>query len=142
MMIVKEFLNDVRRQHARVEACKERLKEIECEVISLKSPQLGDKIQSNSVKSLDEVICRLELKRAETSREFVRLMDMQDKAEALISCEKDHDRWTVLYRRYILNQKWEKIAAEINLDLRWIYRLHGQGLVDLENTPLKATIDM
>jgi hypothetical protein len=142
MMTVKEFLNDVRRQHARVEACKERLKEIECEVISLKSPQLGDKIQSNSVKSLDEVICRLELKRAETSREFIRLMDMQDKAETLISCEKDHDRWSVLYRRYILNQKWEKIAAEINLDLRWIYRLHGQGLVDLENTPLKATIDM
>nr|DAD94706.1 MAG TPA: Protein of unknown function (DUF1492) [Siphoviridae sp. ctsMn4] len=141
-MTVKEFLNDVRRQHARVEACKERLKEIECEVISLKSPQLGDKIQSNSVKSLDEVICRLELKRAETSREFIRLMDMQDKAETLISCEKDHDRWSVLYRRYILNQKWEKIAAEINLDLRWIYRLHGQGLVDLENTPLKATIDM
>ena len=141
-MTVKEFLNDVRRQHARVEACKERLKEIECEVISLKSPQLGDKIQSNNVKSLDEVICRLELKRAETSREFIRLMDMQDKAEALISCEKDHDRWTVLYRRYILNQKWEKIAVEINLDLRWIYRLHGQGLVDLENTPLKVTIDM
>lgn len=141
-MTVKEFLNDVRRQHARVEACKERLKEIECEVISLKSPQLGDKIQSNNVKSLDEVICRLELKRAETSREFVRLMDMQDKAEALISCEKNHDRWAVLYRRYILNQKWEKIAVEINLDLRWIYRLHGQGLVDLENTPLKVTIDM
>ena len=39
MMTVKEFLNDVRRQHARVEACKERLKEIEYEVISLKSPQ-------------------------------------------------------------------------------------------------------
>lgn len=87
-MTVKEFLNDVRRQHARVEACKERLKEIECEVISLKSPQLGDKIQSNNIKSLDEVICRLEMKREEKSREFIRLMDMQDKAEALISCEK------------------------------------------------------
>ena len=33
MMTVKEFLNDVRRQHARVEACKERLKEIEYEVM-------------------------------------------------------------------------------------------------------------
>lgn len=141
-MTVKEFLNSIRRQHSRVEACKERMKEFECEVISLKSPQLGDKIQSNNVKSLDEVICRLELKRAETSRELIRLMDMQDKAEALISCEKNHDRWAVLYRRYILNQKWEKIAVEINLDLRWIYRLHGQGLVDLENTPLKVTIDM
>ena len=141
-MTVKEFLNDVRRQHARVEACKERLKEIECEVISLKSPQLGDKIQSNSVKSLDEVICRLELKRAETSREFIRLMDMQDKAETLISCEKSNDRWTVLYRRYILNQKWKRIAVEINLDLRWIYRLHDQGLRNLENTPLKATINL
>lgn len=141
-MTVKEFLNDVRRQHARVEACKEQLKEIECEVISLKSPQLGDKIQSNSVKSLDEVICRLELKRAETSREFIRLMDMQDKAETLISCEKNNDRWTVLYRRYILNQKWKRIAVEINLDLRWIYRLHDQGLRNLENTPLKATINL
>lgn len=141
-MTVKEFLNDVRRQHARVEACKERLKEIECEVISLKSPQLGDKIQSNSVKSLDEVICRLELKRAETSREFIRLMDMQDKAETLISCEKNNDRWTVLYRRYILNQKWKRIAVEINLDLRWIYRLHDQGLRNLENTPLKVTINL
>lgn len=141
-MTVKEFLNDVRRQHARVEACKERLKEIECEVISLKSPQLGDKIQSNSVKSLDEVICRLELKRAETSQEFIRLMDMQDKAETLISCEKNNDRWTVLYRRYILNQKWKRIAVEINLDLRWIYRLHDQGLRNLENTPLKATINL
>ncbi|MFR1230563.1 hypothetical protein [Dialister invisus] len=142
MMTVKEFLNDVRRQHARVEACKERLKEIECEVISLKSPQLGDKIQSNNIKSLDEVICRLEMKREEKSREFIRLMDMQDKAEALISCEKNHTRWTVLYRRYILNQKWEKIAVAIDRDLRWIYRLHGQGLRNLENTPLKATIDM
>lgn len=71
-----------------------------------------------------------------------RIKELQDKAETLISCEKDHDRWTVLYRRYILNQKWEKIAVEINLDLRWIYRLHGQGLRNLENTPLKATIDM
>ena len=38
---------------------------------------------------------------------------MQDKAEALISCEKDYDRWTVLYRRYMLNQKWEEIAMQI-----------------------------
>lgn len=142
MMTVKEFLNDVRRQHARVEAYKERLKEIECEVISLNSPQLGDKIQSNSVKSLDEVICRLELKRAETSREFIRLMDMQDKAKTLISCEKDHDRWAVLYRRYILNQKWEEIAMQMYFDLRWVYRIHGAALRDLESTPLKATINL
>ena len=141
-MTVKEFLNDVRRQHSRVEACKERLKEIEMEVLSIKSPQLGDKIQSNSTKSLDEVICRLEAKRAETSREFIKLMDLQDKAEVLISYEKDHDRWAVLYRRYIINQKWEEIAVQMHLDLRWIYRIHGSSLHDLENTPLKATIEM
>lgn len=141
-MTVKEFLNSVRRQHARVETCKERLKEIECEVISLKSPQLGDKIQSNNVKSLDEVICRLELKRTETSREFIRLMAIQDKAEMLISYEKDHDRWAVLYRRYIINQKWEEIAVQMHFDLRWVYRIHGAALRDLESTPLKATIDM
>lgn len=141
-MTVKEFLNDVRRQHSRVEACKERLKEIEMEVLSIKSPQLGDKIQSNSTRSLDEVVWRLEAKRAETSRAFIKLMDLQDKAEALISYEKDHDRWAVLYRRYIINQKWEEIAVQMHLDLRWIYRIHGSSLHDLENTPLKATIEM
>lgn len=141
-MTVKEFLNDVRRQHSRVEACKERLAEIEMEVISLKSPQIGDKIQSNSTKSLDEVVSRLESKRAELMREFVKLMALQEKAEVLINTEKNHDRWTVLYRRYILNQRWEKISVQMHLNLRWIYRLHGSALHDLENTPLKATMEM
>ena len=69
-------------------------------------------------------------------------MALQEKAEVLINTEKDHDRWTVLYRRYIINQKWEEIAVQMHLDLRWIYRIHGSSLHDLENTPLKATIEM
>lgn len=31
---------------------------------------------------------------------------------------------------------------QMYFDLRWVYRIHGAALRDLESTPLKATIDM
>ena len=37
----------------------------------------------------------------------------------------------ILTRRYLQFQKWERIAVEMHLDLRWVYRLHGRALKQL-----------
>ena len=34
---------------------------------------------------------------------------------------RDHE---ILRRRYILGQKWENIAVDTGIDLRWVYRRH------------------
>lgn len=34
---------------------------------------------------------------------------------------RDHE---ILRRRYLLGQKWEQIAVDTGIDLRWVYRRH------------------
>lgn len=38
-----------------------------------------------------------------------------------ITNPRDHE---ILHRRYILGQKWENIAVDTGIDLRWVYRRH------------------
>ena len=38
---------------------------------------------------------------------------------------RDHE---ILRRRYLLGQRWEKIAVEMNIELRWVYRRHRRAV--------------
>lgn len=40
-------------------------------------------------------------------------------------------RRDILIRRYILGQRWERIAAELDRDMRWVLRLHHRAVDDL-----------
>lgn len=40
-------------------------------------------------------------------------------------------RRDILTRRYILGQRWERIAADIDRDLRWVLRLHHRAVEEL-----------
>ena len=40
-------------------------------------------------------------------------------------------RRDILTRLYILGQRWERIAADNNRDLRWMLRLHRRAVEDL-----------
>lgn len=40
-------------------------------------------------------------------------------------------RRDILTRRYILGQRWERIAADIDRDLRWVLRLHRRAVDEL-----------
>lgn len=42
--------------------------------------------------------------------------------------ELDH---TILYRRYVLGQRFEEIAVEMNLEYRWVRRLHKKTVASL-----------
>ena len=38
----------------------------------------------------------------------------------------------ILRRRYVLGQKWEQIAVEMVIDLRWIYRMHKRVVCNMD----------
>lgn len=40
-------------------------------------------------------------------------------------------RRDILTRRYILGQRWEHIAADLDRDLRWVLRLHHRAVDEL-----------
>lgn len=65
-------------------------------------------------KSIDEEIGMLTAKRAEIEENIMKVSD---------ECLRE-----VLTRRYLIYQKWEKIADEMNYGVRHIYKLHNKAL--------------
>ena len=63
--------------------------------------------------------------------EIDRLTDTRLKIEQVINRVPDDTQREVLTRRYLLYQKWEYIAVEMNYNIKWIFKLHGKALSKL-----------
>lgn len=73
-----------------------------------------------------------------------RLVDAKERISKQILAMPNVRAAEILHCRYVLLMKWEEIAVKTNTDLRWVYRLHGQGLSEFtrQYSPLKATKHM
>ena len=64
----------------------------------------------------------------------------RQRAEMLIASVPDAVQREVLTRRYIIGQRWESIAIDMDYEVRHIYRLHGNALSILSNMSLNVSI--
>ena len=80
----------------------------------------------------DSVVTKIIDFQKEINADIDRLVDL--KREILISIQalSSVEYQLVLEKRYIMFEKWEKIAADMNTDIRNIYRIHGKALLVLE----------
>lgn len=131
-MAVKEFLRSVREQDRLLRAYEQELEDLRRRAYNISSPKLGDKIQSNHLATLDEIVDKLDSQIEKVNAACDELIDKRDNAKALIDKVEDKSARCVLYRYYILIQAWEQIAVEMNYTIRWVYKLHGKALQDLE----------
>lgn len=60
-----------------------------------------------------------------------RLIDLRQEIESRLDALPDGKQKEVLHRRYVIGQKWEEIAVQMQLDYRWVLRLHGKALLQL-----------
>src|SRR5699024_8394417 len=63
--------------------------------------------------------------------EAARCAAARAEVKAAIDTVADPLRRDILTRRYILGQRWERIAADIDRDLRWVLRLHHRAVDEL-----------
>ena len=131
-MAVKEFLRSVREQDRLLRAYEQELEDLRRRAYNISSPKLGDKIQSNHLATLDEIVDKLDSQIEKVNAAWDELIDKRDNAKALIDKVEDKSARCVLYRYYILIQAWEQIAVEMNYTIRWVYKLHGKALQDLK----------
>lgn len=139
-MTVKEFLTKVRRQNSVLLTYERELSELRLRMVNISSPGFGDKVQTNHISSLDEIIEKMEAQADKVNRKWDACKEMKDQAKTLIDKEPDEDRRCVLYRYYIICQSWEQIAVDMHLSIRWITKLHGRALQDLEKEFHKVPI--
>lgn len=137
-MMVKEFLRSVREQDRLLRAYEQELEDLRRRAYNISSPKLGDKIQSNHLTTLDEIVAKIEQQAAKVNAAWDELIDRRNSARFLISKVEDGNIRCVLYRYYILTHSWEQIAVDMGYALRHVYRLHGEGLQNLEKMSLNV----
>lgn len=64
--------------------------------------------------------------------EAVRAVNVHDQVKAAIDTVPDPLRRDILTRRYILGQRWERIAADQNFTLRRVLQLHRSTVDRME----------
>ena len=72
---------------------------------------------------------RIDATKAGLETEAARLLDQTNAMFRTIDAIDDPRLQEILTRRYLKNQPFAAIAEEMNYDLRWVYRLHHQGLM-------------
>ena len=132
-MDVKQFLQQVRRQGARIRSLSENLDRLRYDMTHLSSPILGDKVQTSHQSSLDDVLIRMEAEEEAYLAEYKSLLDMRREAMRLISMEPDPVCQAILQRRYIMGQRWEEVAEKMHFDERWVKRLCARSISELQS---------
>jgi hypothetical protein len=67
--------------------------------------------------------------RNEINRQIDYYVDLQEEANGLLNKLTNNVHYTILYRRYMMDDSWATIAAEISKSERQAQNLHGNALV-------------
>lgn len=133
-MNAKEYLKRIARTEANIKAKKERLAVMKEMAGSIGSPEMSDmpKNPNHGTSRLEQSIIKMISLEDEISRDEERLRTDKTAALDLIGRIPNPEYQTVLISRYFRNESWENIADAMFYTERWIYKLHGWALQELD----------
>ena len=126
-MTAKEFLRQARNADRRIDEATERLKRMRARLEAGRMSNLTGMPRGGALdwtETADRVI-ELEKRVNARIREMVR---WKQAAMDAIDRVKEARLQEVLELYYLDGYTWEQVAATMELDPRWVYRLHGKAL--------------
>lgn len=92
----------------------------------------GDKIQTGKINSTEEAV-NTYMKYSDKLMEKLQELYAVKTEIALAIFKVSDSRYRTLLELYYLKKlTWEKVAEEMHIDVRHIYRLHGEALKEVE----------
>ena len=131
-MTAKEFM----KQHERVV---EKIRQIEIQIydieqtLGIKGVNYDYQPHGSGISQVTEATATKLIELREVQRDLVdTLWTKRIEIERVIFMIEDATFAELLQRKYIRLQKWEDVAADMKFDNRYIYKLHGKALVEVE----------
>ncbi|MEF9895765.1 MAG: hypothetical protein RR843_08310, partial [Clostridia bacterium] len=87
---------------------------------------------SPNLQTMESTVAKLVDLEADINRDVDALVDLKREIIDTIGTLDKPEHQMVLESRYLCYKSWEQIALEMNVQLRWVYRLHGRALSALE----------
>lgn len=132
MMTAKEFM----KQHERVV---EKIRQIEIQIydieqtLGVKGVNYDSQPHGSGISQVTESTATKLIELREVQRDLVdKLWTKRIEIERVIFMIENATFAELLQRKYIRLQKWEDIATDMKFDSRYIYKLHGKALVEVD----------
>ena len=98
---------------------------------------------TRSVHRLEEIVTKIADMEDEINADIDNLVDLKHEISVAIKAVPSPEHRLLLELRYLCFKDWTGISSELNLDMRWVHRLHNRALKEIEeirhSRPLKAT---
>jgi DNA-directed RNA polymerase specialized sigma subunit len=130
-MTIKEYLNQARMLDKRIDSKLEqveRLRALAERTTTVLSSQPKGAGGANRTEYCIERIWQLE---KEVTEDIDILVDMRQDIRGAIE-GMENDRYKLLMEcRYLCGNTWEQIAEKMEIEVRWVYELHGRALQEI-----------
>jgi DNA-directed RNA polymerase specialized sigma subunit len=132
-LTAKEFLNQAYRIDQRINSKLEQVQSLR-DLAARATATLSDmpRIPNPSHHRMEDFIDKAMDLESEINADLCRLIDIKREIVTVVKCVENRELQTLLEMRYLCFKTWEEIAAEMHFDLRWVYRLHGRALEDVD----------
>lgn len=132
-MTAKEYLMQVVRADRMIDNKLHEIQELRRMSVSITSAlkdtgECGGGGSSDKVGNMVSKIIDMEY---ELDREIDKFVDLKREVMSVID-KLETTKCEILYKRYLQNKTWEKIAVETGYSYVWVCKLHGRALQDVE----------
>jgi hypothetical protein len=143
-MTAKQYLQHYRSIEGRYKAAVEDYKNVENEMISLKSPSFGDKVQTSPQNDpIGEIVISLEKQKVRVGINIVKYRSqMLTVRKQITELENvDNDFCVILLLRYVMYKDWKFICKSLNVSRAQANVIHGRALQEFEKKYAETYLD-
>lgn len=131
-MKAKEYLMQVVRADRMIDNKLHEIEELRRMAISVTSVLKDDVVSgSGTGDKVGTMVSKIIDMEYELDREIDKLVDLKREVMSVID-QLEPTKCEILYKRYLQNKTWEKIAVETGFSYVWVCKLHGRALQDVE----------
>ena len=132
MLEVKEYLRGIRSKQRYAQVLCERAQRYRDLAMRatgrVSAVRLGGTSRRSKVE--DNVLAMMDVEK-ELKQQLDELMRATREVERRISLMTDERYHAVLQLRYLCGMSWEEVARKLHFSVRWVHKLHGEGLRQL-----------
>ena len=135
-MTAKQYLQHYRTLEGNYKTAIEEYKNVENDMITLKSPTLGDKVQSSPQNDpIGDMVINKKKKKAKIGLKIVKYKSQMLTVRQEIGEleEVDTDFYHILLLRYVLYKDWKFICNSLNMCRAQANIVHGKALTEFDS---------
>ena len=132
MMTAKEYMKQYERVVEKIRQIETQIYDIE-QTLGVRGVNYDYQPHGSGISQVTEATATKLIELREVQRDLVdKLWTKRIEIERVIFMIEDATFAELLQRKYIRLQKWDDVAADMKFDNRYIYKLHGKALIEVD----------